>query len=145
MYNQLFRSVFNTGSINSGTQESSGLRVIDYRAAAEVVNSTKTSKRKHYYLWTEKGRFSIGKYAAENGYVDAVKKLKKKSLNESAARGFAKLYNQEIKDAAKEKRDPKKAWALMQRGWPLLLGVLNEMIQSFWWQLVTGVDLFQEL
>ena len=61
MYNQLFRSVFNTGSINSSTQESSGLRVIDYRAAAEVMNSTKTNKRKHYYLWTEKGRFSIGK------------------------------------------------------------------------------------
>lgn len=47
MYNQLFRSVFNTGSINSSTQESSGLRVIDHRAAAEVVNSTKTNKRKH--------------------------------------------------------------------------------------------------
>ena len=91
------------------TQGSSGLRKIDYRAAAEVVKSTKTNKRKHYYLWTEKERYSIEKYATQNGDVAAVKKIKEKSLNESAARGFAKLYNQEIKDAAKEKRDPKKA------------------------------------
>ena len=104
--------------------------MIDYRAVAEVRKSTKTNKRKHSHQWTEKERYSIGKYAAESGYAAAVRKNKEKSLSESTARRFVKLYKEEVKDAAKTKRDPKNVLALMARRCPLLLQSLDENVSK---------------
>ena len=42
-----------------------------------------------------------------------------------------KLFKKETKDAAKEKRYPKKALTVVPKGYPLLLGPLDEMVQSF--------------
>ena len=107
---------------NLATQGNSALGVIDYRAVVQAAKSTKTNKRKHYHGWTEKERYSIGKYAAEDRCAAAVRKFKEKTLNKSTARRFAKFYKEEIKDTTKEKRDPKKALAVMPSGRPLLLG-----------------------
>ena len=78
--------------LNLATQDGSGLGVIYYRAFVETVKSAKANKRKYQHRWTGKVRCSIGKHTAENGHAAAARKFKEKSLNESTARGFAKLY-----------------------------------------------------
>lgn len=49
-------------------------------------------------------RCDIGKYAREMGWAQT----KRPSLNESALQVFVEKYNGELKQAAKEKRTPKK-------------------------------------
>ena len=55
-------------------QKESGLGMIDYYAVSEVVTTfSKKSKRKESYIhWSDKERFSIGKYAGENGHASTV-------------------------------------------------------------------------
>ena len=71
-------------------QKESGLGMIDYLAVTEAVTScTKKSNRKETCThWSNKERFVIGKYAAENGHVATVRKFasKEKPLNESNVR-----------------------------------------------------------
>ena len=51
---------------------------------------------KSYVKWTDKQRFDIGKYAAENGNANAVRKFKAEfaTLTESTVRTFKKKYFQ---------------------------------------------------
>ena len=64
--------------------------MIDYHAVTEVVTAcSKKSKRKESYIyWSDKERFSIEKYTAENGHAATVRKFtnKEKPLNESTVR-----------------------------------------------------------
>lgn len=57
--------------------------MIDYRAIADAVKSIKTNKPKQYHQWTENERYSIGKYAAENGYAVAAKTKKNYTMKVS--------------------------------------------------------------
>ena len=85
------------------------------------------------------GRFKIGKYAAENGNAETVRKFKAEfpRLNQSTVREFKKRYNTEIANAAKEKREVTKLIpkSSSQTGQPLLLGDLDSMIQTYIKQL----------
>ena len=103
-------------------------------AVTEAVEScSNTKKRKPYQRWTNEERFKIGKYAAENGPAAAARKFtnKKNPLNESSVRRFSMLYKDEIKQAAKEKRDANRELNVLPRGRPLLLGSLDQMVQRF--------------
>ena len=84
-------------------------------------------------------RFKIGKYAAENGNAETVRKCKAEfpRLNQSTVREFKKRYNTEIANAAKEKREVTKLIpkSSSQTGQPLLLGDLDSMIQTYIKQL----------
>ena len=108
--------------------------MLDYQASVQAIaDSTNSKKRKSYSRWSHKDRFHIGKYTAVHGASAAAKKFaaKDKPLNESSPRRFSALYNEKIKKAKKDKRDQKKELALLPRGRPLLLGILDQMVQRF--------------
>ena len=81
-------------------------------------------KKNSYQKWTDKQRFQIGKYAAENDLAAAARKFttKQNPLNESTVRRFCNLYKRELEQASKEKREIKSALKCLPRGRPLLLG-----------------------
>ena len=73
------------------------------RIESEVENTT--SKRQSYTKYTPADRFSIGKYASENGPIAAVRKFKQKfqNLNESTARTFRSKYEKQIAEEKKKR------------------------------------------
>ena len=75
------------------------------------------SKRKSYQKWSDKERYDIG----------AAKKFgtKEKPLNESSARRFAKLYQEQLATAKKQNCEVSKGLKILPRGRPLLLGSLD--------------------
>ena len=104
-------SVLVTSESPRDFQKESGLGIVDYIAVTEAVEASSQIKiRKQTYTnWTNKERFAIGKYAAENGHTTASRKFscKNKPLNESTARRFCKRYKEELQRSTKEKRKPK--------------------------------------
>ena len=75
-------------------QKESGLQMVDYRAVTEAVkiSSKKSNRKESYTHWLNKERFTIGKYAAENGHAATARKFssKEKPLNESTVRRLCK-------------------------------------------------------
>ena len=55
----------------------SGLGMVDYRAVTEAVRSSsrKSNRKESYTHWSNKERFTIGKYTAENGYAVTARKF----------------------------------------------------------------------
>ena len=113
-------------------QQQSGLGVLDHEACVEATSKI-PSKRKSYQKWSDKERYDIGKYASLHGPVPAAKKFgtKEKPLNESSARRFAKLYQEELARAKKQNCEVSKGLKILPRGRPLLLGSLDQMVQKF--------------
>ena len=128
-------SVLVTSESSRDFQKQSGLGIVDYIAVTEAVEASSQVKiRKQTYTnWTNKERFVIGKYAAENGHTAAARKFssKNKPLNESTARRFCKRYKEELQRSTKEKREPKTELSLQPRRRPLMLGSLDEMVQRY--------------
>ena len=120
-------------SSNKSMQDFSGLGSLDYSYVSEAVANSSGSKRNSYQKWTDKQRFQIGKYAAENDLAAAARKFttKQNPLNESTVRRFWNLYKRELEQVSKEKRETKSALKCLPLGRPLLLGSLNEMIQRY--------------
>ena len=109
---------------NKSMQELSGFGSPDYFSVSEAVTNSSGSKRNPYQKWSDKQRFQIGKYAAENGPIAATRKFttKQNPLNESTVRRFRNLYKRELEQASKEKREIKSALICIPRGRPYLLG-----------------------
>ena len=109
--------------------------MVDYLAATEAVaTSSKAKTRKTTYNhWSNKDRFTIGKYSAANGHATTERKFssKEKPLNESIARRFCKHYKDELKQSMKEKREMKQKLLLQRKGRPLMLRSLDEMVQRY--------------
>ena len=128
-------SVLVTSESSRDFQKESGLGIVDCIAVTEAVEaSSQVKTRKQTYTnWTNKERFVIGKYAAENGQTAAARKFssKNKPLNESTTRRFCKRYKEELQRSTKEKREPKTELSLPPRGRPLMLGSLDEMVQRY--------------
>ena len=64
------------------------------------VASPKSVKRQsQYHTWTEKERYTFGKYAAENGNINTVRKFKTDfpTLTEITVRTFKKMYYKELR------------------------------------------------
>lgn len=119
----------------SSFQQDTGLGILDHIAATQAATSASntSNRKKNYVHWTEKERFQIGKYAAENGHAATVRKFNKKEkpLNESTVRRFCKCYKDELKKSTKENREIKKELTVMPRGRPLMLGSLDAMVQKY--------------
>ena len=66
------------------------MQVIKDHAASP--NSTK--RKPQYHKWSENERYNIGKYAAENGNINTVRKFKTDfpKLSESTVRTFKKKF-----------------------------------------------------
>ena len=86
-------------SLSSDLQRESSLGILDYNAVTDAATgaTTQVKKRNSNQKWSASERFKIGKYAAQNGHVAAVRKfsVKEKPLNKRSVRRFAKLYKGE--------------------------------------------------
>ena len=107
---------------------------VDFEAVQNEVEATIQSKKKRgiYVVYTPKKRFEIGKYAVENGTLKAVSRYKSRfpSLKESTVRGFKSKYENEIKIAAIQKRQPSKVICCQTRGRPNFLGRIDDMVHN---------------
>ena len=114
-------------------QDESGLSALDFEVAVSAVSNSKSEKRKPYQKWSSQDRFTIGKYAAINDPAATARKTGSKSqpVNESTVRGFCAKYKAELEKTRKEKRPIAPNLNVLQRGRPLLLGSLDQMVQKF--------------
>jgi len=97
--------------------------------------SPKISRKPQYHKWSENERYNIGKYAAENGNINAVRKFKTDfpKLSESIVRTFKKKYYEELSRHTKEKLEASQRIQKYSRktGRPLLFGELDEMVRKY--------------
>ena len=116
--------VFNNADCNLGQ--------IDFEAVQNEVDTTIQSKKKRgvCVVYTPKERFEIGKYAVENGTSKAVSWSKSRfpSLKEGTFGGFKSKYENEIKIAAIQKRQPSEVICSPPRGRPTLLVPIDDMV-----------------
>ena len=108
---------------------------IDFDAVQNEVETTIQSKKKRrtYVVYTPKERFEIGQYAIENGTSKVVSRYKSRfpSLKESTVRGFKSKYENEIKIAAIQKRQPSEVICFQLRGRITLLGSIDDIVQNY--------------
>ena len=104
-------SVVSQAETSPDIEKEYGLGMIDYLAVTDALatsSKAKTRKTTNNH-WSNKGRFTIGKYSIENGHATTVRKFfsKEKPLKECAVRRFCKHYNGELKQLTKEKPEMK--------------------------------------
>ena len=109
---------------------------IDMQVITAHVTSPKNVKRQpQYHRWTEKERYDIGKYAAENGNINTVRKFNPEfpSLSESTVRSFKKKYYEQLREKSKEELDKSQTIPRYSQktGRPLLLCELDEMVRKY--------------
>ena len=114
----------------------SGLGEVDVVVASVVVKKClcQTSKHGAYKVYTNKDRYSIGKYASCYGVAASFRAWKKicLNLNESTVHGFKKLYEAKLKEASHKNVSPKKKLANKMHERPTLLGQkLDTLVQKF--------------
>lgn len=126
----------NTSSIVMALEhEDTALGKVDFQKVTQSVEKViSNNKRGRYNKFTDKERYQIGKYASENGPARAVRHFEKKfpTLNESTVRDMKRKYEDEVNNAAREKRDVESVLKSNRRGRPLMLGhELDKKIQSY--------------
>lgn len=134
--NKLSISFIDTPTIRTGEPETTGgLGAIDAATISKEINSVAGKRSSTYHKWSGKDRYSIGKYASENGTAATLRKFNKTypNLTESTVRTFKKKFVDELKKADKEKREPTKVIEKYssKTGRPLLLGELDAMVQAY--------------
>ena len=99
-------------------------------------------KRKPYLKLMPEQKATIGKYAAENGIVNAIRHFKGEfpgdSLKESTIRGWKKAYILELEMRRQTGKGDRTVKELPQKkmGWPLMLGEdLDKQVQACWVRL----------
>ena len=78
---------------------------VDMSVISDFVSSEKSVNRSpQYRKWTVKQRYTIGKYAAENGNANTLRKFKTEftNLSESTVRTFKKRYYKEVRKCKKK-------------------------------------------
>ena len=108
------------------------LGILDYEAVKESTTKSKM-KRGSYQTYSAVERYSIGRHASEHGTASTLRKFKNEhpELKESTVRGIRLKYEEELRRALKEKRDPKSSLSTQQRGRPLMLGKIDLMVQEY--------------
>ena len=101
---------------------------------SDFVSSEKSVNRSpQYRKWTDRQRYTIEKYAAENSNANTLRKFKTEFpiLSESTARTFKKRYYEEVRKW-KEKLEESISISKYARktGRPYLLGELDKMVQK---------------
>ena len=83
--------------------------------------------------YTDQDCAQIGKYCSMHGTTATVRKFVPTfpNLNQSTARTMRQNYENELKQAEKEQRQPKQLIANKTRGKPLLLGDIDGMVQDY--------------
>ena len=110
----------------------SGLGIVDEHAISTANAQTSTSRGK-YKIYSDEDRYHIGKYTSENGPAAAVRRFKSKfqGINESTCRSIKKKYEKTLDANKRNKQLQKTKLPSVRRGRPLLLGKLDQMVQTY--------------
>ena len=98
-----------------------------------VSSEMSVNRSLQYRKWTDKQRYTIGKYAAENGNANTLRKFKTEfpNLSESTVRTFTKRYYEEVRKCKEKIEESKSITKYAQKtGRLYLLGGLGEMVQK---------------
>ena len=91
------------------SQSESTLGNVDHEHVKKSLAEIKQSRGK-YIKFSEEDRFTIGRYAAVHGPLEAVRKFKDQylNLNESSVRTFRDKYNKKLKASGNSRSPAKK-------------------------------------
>ena len=107
---------------------------VDMQVISDFVSSEKSVNRSpQYRKSTDKQKYTIGKYAAENGNANTLRKFKREfpNLSESTVRTFKKRYYEEVRKWKEELEESKSITKYARKtGRPYLLDELDEMGQK---------------
>jgi len=60
----------------TGTEPTGSLGAVDVATVSTEINSSTRKRKSTYQKWSAKDRYSIGKYASENGNACSLRKFK---------------------------------------------------------------------
>ena len=110
---------------------------VDFDVINTAVSEEQQPSKTTYIKWKDTDRYGVGKYSSEYGPATAVRRFKSKfpKLNESTARYFKKRYEDSLNERNENETTPSKALTKYKTktGTPLLLGVLDAMVQKYLW------------
>ena len=84
---------------------------VDMQVISDFVSSEKPVNRSpQYRKWTDKQRYTIGKYTVENGNANTLRKSKTEfpNMSESTVRTFKKRYYEEVRKCKEKLEESKK-------------------------------------
>lgn len=111
-----------------------GLGLLDYEASKEASEIGAEKKlRGKYTKYSNSQRHAIGKYASEYSTASTLRRYKDEfpELSESTVRTMRKKYEEELRNALRQKRQPSTTLEAARRGRPLLLGQIDLMVQNY--------------
>ena len=123
-------------TLSTNTQPShseTGLGLLDYESSKEASERAEKKPRGKYTKYSDSQRHAIGKYASEYSTASTLRRYKDEfpELSESTVRTMRKKYEEELRKALQQKREPSSTLKAGRRGKPLLLGQIDLMVQSY--------------
>ena len=124
-------STFSKNTLPSHSE--TGLGLIDYKAAKDAGTSEEKKARGSYKMYSADQRYKIGKYASEYSTASTLRKYKGEfpQLSESTVRSMRQKYEEELRKALQQKREPRCTLPAGRRGRPLMLGKIDLMVQNY--------------
>ena len=106
---------------------------VDFEGTQVAAASIVPNKRVRYQRYSESDRYKIGKYGSEIGATAAVRKYKKDypTLNASMVHEMKKRYEELLKKTKKDVISKSIPKYRTPTGRPLLLGDIDQMVQSY--------------
>ena len=111
-----------------------GLGEVDRAGICQELSKLTVRKRKPQSKYSDEDRYTIAKYAKDNGASPAAKFFKNKysKINESTVRTFVKKYDENVKVAKVCSRSPGRKFKALMRGRPLMVGpIIYKKVTKF--------------
>ena len=123
-------------TLSTNTQPShseTGLGLLDYESSKEASERAEKKPRGKYTKYSDSQRHAIGKYASEYSTASTLRRYKDEfpELSESTVRTMRKKYEEELRKALQQKREPSSTLKAGRRGRPLLLRQTDLMVKSY--------------
>ena len=114
------------------TQEEVSLGQVEYQSVKSALSKKSVIKSK-YVQYSDQDRYKIARYASDHGSRSAARNFQTRypNLNESTVRGFLKKYKQKRAAERAGMEKPTQTIAPNKRGRPILLGHIDEKVQTF--------------
>ena len=122
-----------THQVTVPSHSETNLGLFDYETARDARTSGLKKSRSNYQKYSPNERYNIGKHASEFGTASTLRRFKAEfpQLRKSTVCLIRSKYEEELKVALKQKREPKSTLPVGLRGRPLILGKIDLMVQSY--------------
>ena len=122
-----------TNQVTVPSHSETNLGLLDYETARGARTSRLKKSRSYYPKNSSNEWYNSGKHASEFGAASTLRKFKVEfpQLRESTICSIRSKYDEELKVALKQKREPKSALPVRQRGRPLMLGKIDLMVHNY--------------